>query len=245
MELSKEIDVEIKNFEVDFKYNFKIYSLLNYFQHLASSHADELNFGYENLEKNNLIWILHSIEIKIFSIPKFNDFIKISTITKGLTNIYAIRCYEVYHKNIKIIDAVSYWLLVDKTSHRPVRPQYQNFIDKNIFFDNEIIKSPKKIKISDSKILKYTYSFKYLDIDINQHVNNTEYAKLVLNCFDDNFFSNYEMTDFQIIFTKEAKLNDIIDVYIEELSQNEFIVQGINNESKIQNFCGKVKANKK
>jgi len=242
MECVHEIQIEVKNYEIDINEELKLNSIFNYFQFLASEHADLLGFGYDNLNKTNLIWILSGLKVDIKKYPKWKEILKLKTITKGLTGIYAIRNFELYNKKNELcVEGISSWLMIDKQSFRPARPLRHPELDAEIFFENKNIKPLSKILLSELKTQHSEYQFKYDDIDLNLHVNNAKYVELVINCFDLDFYKKFKITDFQINFLHQARFNDIVKIYIEKTSDTEFKIEGLNSETGKQVFVSDIK----
>ncbi len=241
MEFNQEINLEIKNFEVDFNGELKLNSLFNFFQFIASQHADMLNFGYKDLEEANLIWILTGIKVDFNDIPKWNDIVTLRTITKGITGIYAIRNFEIINEENKIIvTAMSSWILIDRTSFRPIRIQRHPTINPVIFFENPQISPLEKISLSQNKIIDFEYRFVYSDIDINQHVNNAKYVELISDRFNVYFYKLHKIKHFQINFVHQAIFDEIVEVRIEQTDNLYFKIEGVNKDTQKQIFVSEI-----
>ena len=57
-------NIDVKYSEMDFDKGLKPYSLLNYFQDVASENAESWGFGYSNITPKNLMWVLIKYRIE-------------------------------------------------------------------------------------------------------------------------------------------------------------------------------------
>lgn len=84
----REENFKIRTYDVDYKNDIKISSLLNYMQECASNHANELTFGYEYLNNKGLFWVLSRLKLNIYRYPEVNEELKITTWPKGTDKLF-------------------------------------------------------------------------------------------------------------------------------------------------------------
>jgi len=242
MEYTHEKIFEISNYETDFEGKLKLNSLFNFFQELASIHADILGFGYELLHKDNITWILSRIEVDIIEFPDWQQKIILKTTTKGTQGVFAIRDFEILTLDRKhIASARTVWLLINLLNRRPLRPEKQLANIAERFKNNELLEIPQKISLSEIKIQTSVKLFQYTDIDINRHVNNAVYVELSLNCFDVEMFQKFQIQKFQINFNNEAKFGDEVKIFIETVNNTQYKIEAINSLNNKQIFTTEIK----
>jgi medium-chain acyl-[acyl-carrier-protein] hydrolase len=223
--------------EVDFSNKIRIDSIFNYLQEAASNSANNLGWGYKDIVNDNLAWVLSRIKLVIERYLSAEDIIMIETWPKGIEGISALRDFKIYDENYEIICyATSSWLLLDRTSMKPLKNN--ELIDRlnEMDFDKEgIIKDvPPKINISGQKNLVYEKRMFYSDIDVNNHVNNVNIVRLILDSFSKQEFIDNEIKSIQINFSGELKDDDLVSVYRSSSGENgkEIYVEGVKNNLK-------------
>ena len=205
---------KVRNYEADFNNQVKISSLFNYMQEIASNHADSLGWGFEHLEKEDLFWVLSRAKIIMNEYPPAGSNIIVETWPKNINKLFANRDFRFYDINNNIIgSATTAWLMVKRTSLRPVRPEilltYLPVFDAIPGIDEILEKLPE----AEEKIFLHQIETGYNDIDINRHTNNARYVEYILDCFSDNFFIENKIKAVQVNFLNQTKAGDKLSLY--------------------------------
>jgi len=216
-------DYRIKSFDVDFRKQLTIPSIFKIFQEAAYHHAKKLNFGYEDMIKEDMFWVLSLLKIEIYKYPKWRDRITIKTWPSGVDRIFVTRDFEIKNEPGSIIAAsTSSWLVLDINSKRPKRSSqfleaFPDFYEKRALSQN-----PQKISSLDKPKKGKSFIVNYSDIDLNDHLNNTKYIEWILDNYSKNFFKNYEIKNLEINFLSESSWGDnlIVCEEVENSSQN-------------------------
>jgi medium-chain acyl-[acyl-carrier-protein] hydrolase len=225
---------KIRTFDVDFKNSVKLSSVFNFMQESASNNAEQLKFGYDDLIKKGLFWVLSRAKIHKLKYPTLGDDIIIETWPKGTDKLFALRDFRIYDSGNEIIGrATTAWLLVDSKTVRPIKPDILigNIPQHNI--EPAIIETPGKITEIDTKAEVAEEKIGYTDIDINQHVNNVRYIDFVLDSFRMDQFKEKQISTMQINFLSESKYEDKIKIFkgTTGSTENAFYVEGVNQNS--------------
>lgn len=113
---------QVSVYEVDNFNKIRLDSLFNYLQQAASNSAETLGWGYNDMFKDNLAWILSRITLSMKTYKGIGETIEVDTWPKGIDGIFALRDFRLYNDNKNIIGlASSAWLLVDSNTMRPVK----------------------------------------------------------------------------------------------------------------------------
>jgi len=227
-------DFKIRTFDVDFNNTVKLSSIFNFMQESASNNAEQLKFGYDDLIKNGLFWVLSRAKIQILKYLTLGDEIIIETWPKGTDKLFALRDFRIYNSGNEIIgEATTAWLLVDNKTMRPVKPDYLvgNIPQHNI--EPAIIETPGKIAETETKAEVAEKNIGYTDIDINQHVNNVRYVDFVLDSFRMDQFKEKQISTMQINFLSESKYEDKVKIFKGAIGNtaNDYYVEGVNQNS--------------
>ena len=207
--------ISIRTNDTDFNNRLKLNSIFVFLQDNAAAHADKLHLGYKDLLKNDLGWVLSWVRVEIDKYPKYTDTIKIKTWPKCKYKLYSMRDFLLYDEqgNI-IIKASTAWLPVNIKTKRIVDLQSMNI--KIPYEPNEDALNvyPEKLNpLKESQIIE-SKVFKYTDLDLNQHVNNTKYVEMILDCFSKEFHSNHVIKNITVSFQSESFYGDEIEVSI-------------------------------
>jgi len=167
----------VKSYECRPDGNIKTACLMQYLQEAAAQHAEELGFGVDSLNTISSYWVLSNLRIEFKSFPKWNDEITVKTWPSGYNRLIATREFVAKDQNDgELFRAGSQWMVLDKRSNRP----------KNLFHLD--LSLPKTgLKALSGKLVRLEpqddysevdrISVPYSSIDLNGHVNNTEYVR--------------------------------------------------------------------
>jgi len=226
--------LKVKSYETDINANLKIYSFMNFAQEIAGLHAASLGFGYDNLIKEGIAWVLSRIHVKFIRLPRWREEITIETWHKGSDRLFGYRDFEVLDKDGKeIIIATSSWLLINTETRRLHR--INNIMEENTG-DNDIrhaIKEPAERLVSPAE-MEFTRKriVSFSDVDINRHTNNAKYIELALDCIDEDMVTKINITDLVINFNAESRLSDEIEFY-RAVDDKSIFIEGKRGESSI------------
>lgn len=222
--LKYEIKQKLRTSDYDSNNNIKIHSLCEIFQDIAGDHARELNIGYNDLIKKDLIWVLRSQYIKFNAPIPYDEEITLRTWPKEKGRADFVRYYEVESQNQDIaISAISKWVIVNYKTRKLERA---SSIDYNgTYYDKHPFEDINRLKVNIPHNKEFIFSVKVLndDIDHNGHMNNCAYIRLIYNYLPKEELNNIK--GFHIDYLSECMLGDIIDLYkFKDENNNLYIV---------------------
>lgn len=198
-------------------------SILNILIEAAWAHAQVMDWGYDNLKSNNLIWVLSRLYLKAEKIPVWQDQIILNTWSAGTDGMYAYREYLIEDLNGNVIlTASTAWLILDFESRKIFRlSEYRNTFPKS---SNPVIcRNPKRIK-PEKHVDEIIYlPVNYSDIDVNQHFNSVKYVERIFDFYGIDFLNIYEPLEFEVNYIKEGQIGDKVGVSSFKLGDNEFL----------------------
>jgi medium-chain acyl-[acyl-carrier-protein] hydrolase len=228
----------VRTYEVDFRNKIKLNSIFNFLQETASNNAEQLGFGYNDLIKDGLFWVLSRARINISKYLSLGEEVIIETWPKGIDKLFALRDFKIYNSTGDVVGtATTCWLMVDSKTMRPTRPDSLSTKVPPHSIEPAISETPGKIIEPEAKIAVAEKVIGYSDIDINQHVNNVRYVEYVLDSFTQNEFTKKMISTMQINFLSQSTYADRIKISKGLLNNdtNEYYVEGI-NQNKIKIF---------
>ena len=229
----------VNAYDVDINNKLKLNTLFNFLQDVASTHADSLKLGFNDLIVNDLGWVLSWAKVQIEDYPEFGETIKIRTWPKCRYKLFSIREFIVYNNSEKVLYRVSTaWLLINVKTKRITDiknlPQ-QIYYRPDQYAINEY---PEKIVSKKEKEILFCKKIRYSDLDINKHVNNTRYIELILDCYSAEQHKNNHLKNLTVSFISESFYNDELEIrFATEGSKEKYdVIEGINKKTSKQVF---------
>jgi len=214
----------IKTYDCQVDGNIKIVSLMQYLQEVASGHAEQLGLGFGWLNEMHSYWVLSNLRIEIAKFPKWNDAIVIKTWPSGYTRLIATREFVGKDKDdCELFRASSQWMVLDKQSNRP----------KNLFHLNlGLPKTGPKAISGKLKRLEPQGDYSkverirvpYSSIDLNGHVNNTEYVRWGIDALRRAFEFKASVRFVHSTYLSEVFEGDELDLLVSSSRNGHFSV---------------------
>jgi len=214
--------------DVDKDNKIKPSSIMQYMQEAGGLQSDELGEGVNYKHITNTVWILIGWKMKIFNNNiSWNEECFVKTWSRKIEKLYSYREYEFRDEEDNLVAiATSKWVFLDinantfKTPPEDLIQKYDSE-DKSLFEEEiEKLKEPKDLEKN------FTYIVQKRDIDTNNHMNNTIYLNVAENVLPENANIN----EVEILYKKECKLSETVNVFSYEVSTNEIIVVIKNND---------------
>jgi len=213
--------IKVRSYHMDMKAHTTISSIAGYLQEAAGNHADSMNFGYKDMKKSGLVWLLTRVKILVHQYPGWGEEIIISSWVVNAEKFFSRRDFEIHDKSGKLlISAISGWMLVNEKEKRPhlvelVRDRFFIMPDK-MAIEGEIKKVDAPAQIHSNS----TYTVNYSDIDIVGHVNNIRYYSIILDSLPFNFRKTNHIKTFEINYMAEGLPGDELEILTEQLTEN-------------------------
>ena len=86
----------------------------NYLIHVASSHAAERGFGFNDMSERHTAWVLSRLAIEMIEYPAMSEPITLYTWVDEVGRLFTSRCFELVDGNGKTFGyARSIWAAID------------------------------------------------------------------------------------------------------------------------------------
>ncbi|VBB45668.1 Acyl-ACP thioesterase [uncultured Paludibacter sp.] len=207
---------------VDFQGQITIGALVDLILTTAGNNADENGFGIRDLQKLNCTWVLSRLAVEMEYMPKQYEWIYIDTWIDEVYKLNTTRNFQIRNSENKIIgQAVSLWVMINFETRRPVELEKLGSIHHHAEHIHVNIAAPLKLDIVNSTPKK-SFSVCYSDIDINQHVNTVKYIQWMSDCLSLDFYKQNQLERFDVNFINEVVFGDNIEVYQQEIEENDF-----------------------
>ena len=219
--MSEEV-INIRYSDLDFDKTLKPFSLLNFFQDIASDNAERLGFGYSFIYPKNLMWVLLKYRIEFNDYPADVQDMILRTEPRGCNKLFAYRNFELLSGNRVLAKASSMWSLVDFKTMSIVNAE--NVIVGNPYMTKFVQeeKDLKYNKIPPMTDVQYAKEFevRYNDIDVNRHANNGNYIVWALEPLDLDFRKTHNLKSIDMVYKKEIKYGESLISNVQILEDN-------------------------
>ncbi len=189
--------------------------LMNRLIEVSTLHANTLGIGFAKLIENNNSWVLTRVTTEMKRYPKINENYSITTWIEDYNRHFSLRNMEIKDKDGIIIGyARTVWMVISYETRQSADLTKLDYM-KEIIADKDCPIEPQShLRTANGKSENYT--FKYVDCDLNRHVNTVRYLELFLNQFslekyDENFISRME-----IAFVKETRFGETLQINLDD-----------------------------
>lgn len=210
----REERIRIRTYECGVGGCIRIVSLVQYLQEVAVLHAEQLGLGLEKMSELNAYWVLSNLRVEIARLPRWNEEITIRTWPSGYTRLIASREFVATGRDGReLFLAGSEWMVLDKQRSRP----------KNLFhLDLGLPKSGAKALQDELNRLEphdggdpvHRLRVRHSSIDLNGHVNNTEYIRWGIDALRGEFRSGGDICSLQATYLSEVFEDDELDLLV-------------------------------
>ncbi len=203
---------EISTFLTNAQGKLGLYQLLNLLQDIAAEHAEKLGFGFADMIRMNMFWVLTRQKLHMKYWPQNHETITIKTWLRLQDGASSNREFTIHMGENCIGECTTRWVSLDGLTRRPVNFDRTKFLFQiedmgTVSFDSHKIPSFKGELLTGFKV-------RNSDIDLNMHVNNTKYAQWILDAIPFNNHFGHLLTDYAVNFLAESKLSD--NIFIEK-----------------------------
>ncbi|MDR0749958.1 MAG: acyl-[acyl-carrier-protein] thioesterase [Tannerellaceae bacterium] len=186
------------------------------FLHAAAVHAAARGFGYDDMLRQNVAWVLSRMAIEMKSYPELSEEITLYTWIEGAAGLFTQRCFElVSSKGESFCYARSIWAAIHMETRRPV-PLDTESINAYRLDRPCPIEKPGKIPPVEHLVEGEPYRVRYSDLDINGHLNSIRYMEHLLDRFDIALFTQKKITRFEIAYMAEGKYGMELSIHSRE-----------------------------
>lgn len=203
----------VKVFDTDMYGLAKVSALLNFFQESAGNHAEYRGFGFHDMHKRGLTWVLSRMRFEINRYPRWQEKLHIETWVNHVDGYFANRHFQVLdNSNIAIAAGVSDWTILDLERKRLARVDV--YKDQMPLLPGKCALSETATKIPTISGVQTIYQtqVRFGHLDMNRHVNNTQYVAWLLDSYEQDFWEKYEIEKLEINYLAETRLNQNLQI---------------------------------
>lgn len=203
---------EVRYDELDVQAHISVISLLRYFEETAALDAAQIAFGWEELQKQNLAWILTHMQLEMLTphAPKQTVFVR--TWHAFSDKILSRREFEITAQNGTVLArGASWWILMDTHKRRITKnpPQLLALNPKEPVYVTQEENFKRALPENAPVYAQKTFTVRSEDLDLNGHVNNVHYAAWAL----DTGPQDKQLQKLLINFKNECRAGETVDAH--------------------------------
>ncbi len=195
---------------------------------VATEHANSWEVGYARLIIDNQAWVLSRVAIEMKRWPKVNETYTLTTWVEDFNRHFSERNVEITDADGNVIGyARTIWVVIDLATRQSCDISSFGYI-RDYVSDKECpMEKQSRIKTVE-RTRTGNYTFRYSDIDFNQHVNSLRYIRLLLDQWTADFHNSNEIARFEISYIKEGHDGQTVEIGIDD-SSNDCKLEIVNN----------------
>lgn len=193
--------------------NLKNESILRILESIAGYHSDSLGFGYCDISKNKIGWVLLDWKVEVLKRPSYPEELTVTTWGRKMIKCYTYRDYEVRDKKGELcVRATSKWTLIDLEKGKLARlteeivNRYQP--EEVCAFENDEIERLKEPEQYENAI---DYKVRKNEIDNNGHVHNIYYLNMAYEALPEKIFFQQELNNMRITYKRQIKFGQTVE----------------------------------
>jgi medium-chain acyl-[acyl-carrier-protein] hydrolase len=230
----------VQSSETDFQQRLKLSNLFLWLQDAAANHAASLGFGYDDLLKQDLAWVLSRIRVQFFDFPKMGEPVTVKTWPKGVQQkLFFMRDYQLSGADGQpFVSATSAYVLINTRTRRIAMPGVLDVPVPDNGGLSAIDEPLDKIALVENLSDCYTLTVGYSMVDIMGHVNNARYIDWISDCFSIAEHQAHCPAWLQINFLNEVKPGEAVRLLRGERPDqtNVYYITGMNQATRAKAF---------
>lgn len=226
----------------------KFYTLASMLLESAASHAALFGFGYHDMIRDKVYWVLSRFHVIMHSYPMMDEPVIVETWPKGANKLFFIRDYCMLSADNRILaSATTAWLILDGNTGKPKKIEdssdLHDFHAENL---HAIEPVPDKLPVIPDPDRRKSVVARYSDLDINKHVNAIKYIEWIQDCYDEEIYRSENVKEFQINYQAETRFGEEVNIHTRNRTPDDPFdyFEGIRREDQNAAFRARIKFGK-
>ncbi len=202
--------------------------LLQTFQDVAVLHANHLGFGWDVLNAEKKLWIVSKMSVVVHFPAMLGDEVVVTTWPSQPNKFFADRHFQVRRSDgTLLVEAISRWCIIDFDTRKMSNPAMvsQKYYQGEYLSDvTGATFSSKKVVVDDTFVLAYQRQVRWTDLDLNRHVNNTNYVDYALDCLDESALDDSYTAAFELTYHNECHFGEKLQLFSNVADGNHKVV---------------------
>lgn len=205
-------------YDTDVAHYLKPGAFMDLAQEVANISADSLGFGFDDLQRYGLAWVLSRMEIDFLATPRWKDTVELQTWHKGFEGPFYVRDFRMLGPDGNpAVLATSSWLVFDVTARRLLRREHlEEKLPLDTRHPESAIDTPcDKVVLPAEAVIEEIaeHCVSYSDVDFVGHTNNARYVVWAMDCLPYEEVASRRVRRLRINFNKETRPGDVVELF--------------------------------
>ncbi len=182
---------------------------------VATEHANAWGVGYSRLKESGQAWVLSRISVEMMEYPHVNEEYAITTWVESYNRHFSERNFVITAGGEEVGYARSVWMVIDTARRTLCDISQLSYISENVS-ERRSPMTPITRLTPVSARRSESYTFGYIDVDSNRHVNSVSYIKLLMNKWSLDFYDRHRIARLEMAYIKECLCGMTVNVLIDD-----------------------------
>jgi acyl-ACP thioesterase len=213
--------------ECDLRQKMSISNIMRHAQQMGSDHLEQFGLDYNQMVRDGMVFLVAKQLITIHRRPSFGERLLLTTIPRKPKGAQFIRdtLFET-EEGERLVEVSIAWLLADPQTHKILRPAMFDIYGLEMFPNEGESITRYRIQKPESAAIGHLRQVRFSDLDYNGHMNNAIYAEVVMDALPAEAAMKKEPASFGILFQKEAKFGQVINLEVCPREENGYYIGG-------------------
>lgn len=211
--------------ESDFDCNgdLKLNRIMQLLQDAATEHAEQLGLGWKAMDGRCMVWMISKIKVVLHravgrSTPRFTLY----TWPLAPVRFFTDRCFEaVTEQGEPLFSALSQWMIIHRDQRKILPAAVMNEFYHGEYSD---VKNDSdgfaRVRADEGFSLQYVRDIRRSDLDLNGHVNNTNYVTYAVDALP----ADARVCAAELAYHKELRCGDRVEILSKQIGDTVEIV---------------------
>ena len=183
---------------------------------VATEHANSWGVGYARLKEDGQAWVLSRVSVEMLRYPHVNEEYTITTWVESYNRHFSERNFSITDgKGEEIGMARSIWMVIDTKQRVMCDISKLSYISRNVSGRRSPMAAvPRLPQVTEGRCEPYTFG--YIDLDSNRHVNSVSYVKILMNRLGLEHYDAYCMKRLDIAYLKECHSGAAVNIHFDD-----------------------------
>lgn len=207
----------IKYYECDTTGHLSAPMLLNILLNVSGSQCTALGVGEDFTHDLGVAWVVIQYEIHFERMPRVNEEITVQTTPLSYNKYFSYRNFAGFDmEGNRLFTVESSFVLMDLNARKMVPIREDVVGPFEVPKVNKMVRMTKLEKLTEL-VTEKQFQVRYLDIDANQHVNNSKYLDWALDVLDLEFLNRHDMVYCNVKYDKEVEYGQIVESKVSQV----------------------------
>lgn len=205
----------------------RTYAILRHIQDIADRHGSLLGFSVKDMVSQGFYWVIVNVKLRLVEPMPFETIIRLKTWPMGNSSLLATRGYEGYNINTGrlVFAATTDFMLLNLKNKRPVNIQELDLQIPDAGLPCAADKPLRQHPLPHYEPMD-SLNVRYSSIDVNGHVNNTEYVRWGMDALHSKKEYQGRANQIDVSFASEAFENEKIDILFNPIDEHRVALIG-------------------